>query len=265
MFFLAFPGAAIAAKPEDVFKGKIIITQGAPALRSSSSPGRSSPRSEGGSTKIWPKEEKGPSKAGWDLEYIAFFAQPLNDSEVKVKFYELHRGDSASSPAMSRTPARGDPHLRLEHHRSPSRSSRSNKHYIMTVESGRRPSPPPVLAARQGPHYSGKVEFSDEDAKARSDRQWHRETRGRDRARLSHQRWLRSAWRRIAAGGRGQEAGRAPSRPPGDGPKAGAEIAAAKLDALRHGSASTTTRGSRRDGGWPTCWAGLTRRTRAIR
>ena len=115
--------------------------------------------------KIWPTEEKGES-GSWNIEYIAFFAQPLNDSEIQVKFYDITGGD--------RKYVAGDPQYTRE------RGSRIfgssivlakpefdvRKHYMMNVESRGR-----ILATTQfwllgkGNNYSGKVEFSDQEAR----------------------------------------------------------------------------------------------------
>ena len=55
--------------------------------------------------KIWPTEEKGDDKGTWDLEYLAFFAQPLNDSDIQVKFYDITRAEEVTWPAIRSTRA----------------------------------------------------------------------------------------------------------------------------------------------------------------
>jgi hypothetical protein len=82
-----------AAKPEDVFKGKIIITKNRLPMHFSSPGGFVSALQKNKIDKIWPTEEKGDDKGTWDLEYLAFFAQPLDDSEIQVKFYDITHGD----------------------------------------------------------------------------------------------------------------------------------------------------------------------------
>jgi hypothetical protein len=154
-------GVSSAAKPEDVFKGKIIITK-------NRLPGAFVAALQKGRTdKIWPTEEKGET-GSWNIEYVAFFAQPLNDSEIQVKFYDITGGD--------RKYVAGDPQYTRE------RGSRIfgssiilakpefdvRRHYMMNVESRGR-----VLATTQfwllgkGANYSGKVEFSDQEARQR--------------------------------------------------------------------------------------------------
>jgi hypothetical protein len=164
-----FVSAAVAAgnKPEDVFKGRVIITASRLPMKFPSAGAFIAAVNKAKTDRVWPKEEKGDN-ATWNLEYIAFFASPLNDNEVNVKFFEVtggsHRfvaGDEQYTRERgTRTFASnitlGTPEFEV------------NKKYMMTVESGRR-----IIASTQfwlrgkGPNYSGKVEFTDDDAKGR--------------------------------------------------------------------------------------------------
>ena len=90
---LMFARPTVAAKAEDVFKGKIIITKNRLPMHFSSAGGFVSALQKGKIDKIWPTEEKGDDKGTWDLEYVAFFAQPLDDSEIQVKFFDITHGD----------------------------------------------------------------------------------------------------------------------------------------------------------------------------
>lgn len=155
-----------AAKPEDVFKGRIIITKKRLPMRFST-PGAFVAALQAGKTdKIWPTEEDG-DKGSWNLEYIAFFEHPLNDSEIQVKFYDITAGKKYVA---------GDPQYTREKGSRIFGSSIQlakpefdvRKHYMMTLESRGR-----VLATTsfwllgKGAQYSGKVEFSDDDTKAK--------------------------------------------------------------------------------------------------
>ena len=162
---LAFARPSEAAKPEDVFKGKIIITKNRLPMKFSSQGAFISALQKGKIDKIWPTEEKGET-GKWNLEYIAFFAQPLDDSEIQVKFYDITGGDKRY--------VAGDPQYTREKGSRIFGSSIQlakpefdvRKHYMMTVESRGR-----VLATTsfwlmgKGANYSGKVEFSDSEAK----------------------------------------------------------------------------------------------------
>ena len=160
--------AAIAAKPEDVFKGKIIITKSRLPMRFSSAGAFVAALQKNRTDKIWPTEEKGPEQGTWDIEYVAFFAQPLNDSEIQVKFYDITSGDKryvASDPQYTREKGSRvfGASIQLA---KPEFDVR--KHYLMTVESRQH-----VIAQTQfwllgkGANYSGKVEFSDSEAKGK--------------------------------------------------------------------------------------------------
>jgi hypothetical protein len=159
---------AWAAKPEDVFKGKIVITKNRLPMNFSSQGAFVAALQKGKIDKIWPTEESGEEHGIWNLEYIAFFAQPLNDSEIQVKFYDITGGEKrfvAGDPQYTRSKGSRifGSSIQLA---KPDFDVR--KHYMMTVESRQR-----VIASTQfwllgkGANYSGKVEFSDAEAKGK--------------------------------------------------------------------------------------------------
>jgi hypothetical protein len=165
LLILATARPSVAGKPEDVFKGKIIITKNRLPMHFSSSGAFVSALQKSKIDKIWPTEEQGADKGSWNLEYLAFFAQPLDDSEIQVKFYDITQGKKFVA---------GDPQYTRE------RGSRIfgssivlakpefdvRKHYMMTIESRNR-----IIATTtfwllgKGANYSGKVEFSDSEAR----------------------------------------------------------------------------------------------------
>jgi hypothetical protein len=158
--------AALAAKPEDVFKGRIIITEHRLPSHFSSAGAFVQAVRRSSIDKVWPTEEKGNDVAVWKFEYIAFFARPLNDNEITVKFWEVGGGSQ-------RYVAGDEQYTRERGSRIFSASITvakpefdTNKQYLMTIESGRR-----VLAQTKfwlrgkGPKYTGKVEFTDEEAR----------------------------------------------------------------------------------------------------
>jgi hypothetical protein len=163
-----FVTAAYAAKPEDVFKGRIVIMEGRLPSRFATEGAFVQAIHHASIDKVWPLEEKGNDHAIWKLEYIAFFARPLNDNEITVKFWEIGGGSQ-------RFVAGDEQYTRERGSRIFSASItvakpefETNKQYLMTVESGSH-----VLAQTKfwlrgkGPTYSGKVEFTDEETKQR--------------------------------------------------------------------------------------------------
>jgi hypothetical protein len=164
----AFPGVAMAAKPEDVFKGKIIITKKRLPMKFSSPGAFISALQSSKTDKINPTEEKGPEQGTWDIEYVAFFAQPLTDSEIQVKFYDITNGDKRY--------VAGDPQYTRDKGSRVFGSSITlakpefdvRKHYMMTIESrGHSIATTTFWLLGKGAQYSGKVDFSDADARAK--------------------------------------------------------------------------------------------------
>ena len=166
--FLLFTARAEAAKPEDVFKGRIIITAKRLPTRFGSEGAFLAALRNQSVDKVWPVEEKGNDHAIWKIEYIAFFARPLNDNEITLKFWEI-------APGAQRFVAGDEQYMREKGSRIFASSIElakpdfeTNKKYSMTIERAGR-----VLARTEfwlrgkGPNYSGKVEFSDEEAKLR--------------------------------------------------------------------------------------------------
>ncbi len=157
-----------AAKPEDVFKGKIIITTSRLPVKFASAGAFIAALQRAKTDRIWPKEEKGDDHAVWNLEYIGFFAQPLNDNEVKLKFFEITGGQHRFVAGDAQyTRERGtrtfSSNIRLERP-----DFEVNKKYMVTMESGGRIIASTTFWLRgKGPNYSGKVEFSDSEAKAK--------------------------------------------------------------------------------------------------
>jgi hypothetical protein len=152
------------AKPEDVFKGRIIVTKKPLPLRFGSAGAFISAVNSSKIDKLWPVSEDG-EKGEWKVEYIAFFAQPLNDNEIQVKFYDITAGKKYVAGDAQYTNQRGSrifsSSITLA---KPEFDVR--KHYMMTAESrGRIIATTTFWLLGKGQNYSGKVEFSDEDAK----------------------------------------------------------------------------------------------------
>jgi hypothetical protein len=164
----ALPSRVHAAKPEDVFKAKIIITKNRLPTKFASQGAFIAAVQNARIDKVWPKEEQGNDVAVWEIEYIAFFANPLNDHQVNVKFWEITSG--------SQRYVAGDEQFTREKGSRVFASSVSlskpdfeqNKHYLMTMESGRRLIASTTFWLRgKGPNYSGKVEFTDDEARGK--------------------------------------------------------------------------------------------------
>ena len=161
-------GIAEAAKPEDVFRGKIILTKDRLPLRFASPGAFISAVQSKKIDKIWPAEEKGPDQGIWKLEYVAFFAQPLDDNEIQLKFFDITGGEKkfvASDPQYTREKGMRIFGSNIEVAKP---DFDVNKHYMMNMYSrGRVIATTTFWLRGKGANYSGKVEFSDEDTKNR--------------------------------------------------------------------------------------------------
>ncbi len=159
------PSVGVAGKkPEDVFAGQVVITSKRLPSRFSSGEAFISALKQAKTDKVWPKEQKGNDEAIWKLEYVAFFAKPLDDFEVMVKFFDVTGG--------ARKFIAGDAQMTRE------RGTRvfasdieltkpyfdANRKYMMVVESkGRTVATANFWLRGKGEEHSGKVEFGDKE------------------------------------------------------------------------------------------------------
>lgn len=159
-------GKALAAKPEDVFQGKIVITKKRLPARFSSAGAFIAAVKEANTDRVWPAEEKGNDHAVWKIEYIAFFAKPLHDNEITLKFFDTTGGAYKFVAGDEQYTREKGTRIFASSIEVAKPDFETNRRYAMTIESGRR-----VLARTtfwlrgKGPSYSGKVEFSDEETK----------------------------------------------------------------------------------------------------
>ena len=164
--YLSRAGAARAAKPEDVFKGRIILTKDRLPTQFPSAGAFIAAVRKAQIDKVWPKEEKGGDDTTWLVEYIAFFAKPLNDNEVNLKFWEVGGGSQRFVAGDEQYTRDKNTRVFAANIRLGKPEFEENKKYLMTMESGRRIIASTTFWLRgKGPNYSGKVEFSDEEAK----------------------------------------------------------------------------------------------------
>jgi hypothetical protein len=167
IFVVGFARPSEAAKPEDAFAGKIVITKNRMPMRFASPGAFTAALQKAKTDKIWPTEEKGDT-GKWNIEYIAFFKSPLNDSEIQVKFFDITAGEKKY--------VAGDPQYTREKGSRIFGSSIElakpefdvRKHYMMTVETrGSVIASTTFWLLGKGETHSGKVEFSDAEAKAK--------------------------------------------------------------------------------------------------
>jgi hypothetical protein len=160
------PAPAFAQKPEDVFKGKIFLTKDRLPTHFSSAGAFIAAVRKAQIDKVWPKQEtKNPDDTVWFVEYIAFFARPLNDNEVNLKFWEVGAGSQRFVAGDEQYTRDKNTRVFAANIRLGKPEFEENKKYLMTMESGRRVIASTTFWLRaKGPNYSGKVEFSDDEA-----------------------------------------------------------------------------------------------------
>jgi hypothetical protein len=163
---VALPSLADARKPEDVYAGRIVFLKSRLPEHFRSSEEMVSTLKRSSQTTFWP-EKTGDDKGKWRIEIMAFFARPLDDLECLVRFYDvtggarqlvssgqvyMHRGDRMFGSSWKLGAPEFEP----------------NKKILMTLENrGRILASGTLIIRGEGPRYSGKVEFSDEEAKTK--------------------------------------------------------------------------------------------------
>ena len=157
--------AAKGSRVERKFRGKIVILKKRPPMSFKSQGQWIGFLQRHKTTMVWPdKKVKGEKQ--WKFEFMAFFRRKLNDVEVNVKFYDItdsKRFIAADSYFLNRGQTIFASSMVLE-----KPQFAPNRHYVMYILGAKKNT---VLASvkfwlrGQGETYSGKVEFSDDEAK----------------------------------------------------------------------------------------------------
>lgn len=160
MCVLATP--ALANDPNRVFKGKIMLSaKRFPLTAKSKAAYTAAIRKQSASTF---KENK--EKQQWKIYFAAFLSRPLNDVEYMIKFYDVTSGPQqllGASEAFS--DSRGQTtivsNIVLE-----KKSFGVNKRLLMTIENkGKIYASARFKIVGEGERFTGKVDFSEEEAK----------------------------------------------------------------------------------------------------
>jgi hypothetical protein len=156
---------AMAGDPNQVFKGKIMLsTKRFPLTAKSKDSYISAVRKQSTSN-----FQENKADGTWKIYFAAFLSKPLNDVEYVIKFYELGGGTQqllGASEAFN--DERGQKtivsNIKLE-----KKSFGVNKQLLMTIENKGQ-----VLASArfkilgEGERFTGKVQFSEEEAAGKS-------------------------------------------------------------------------------------------------
>jgi hypothetical protein len=166
-FVMVF-GVVASAKgpaPEDILKGRIIISdKRLPTSWTSVSSYVSQIKGMNRGT-LWYDKKTGKLT----VQYAAFFAQPVNDVQVTLFLYDITSGTHQQKTSTEQFMNRGERVL-FNSVEFDKEDIEGNKKYLMTlnwrnhiIASGT------FILREEGPHYSGKVTFTDDDTKPNSD------------------------------------------------------------------------------------------------
>jgi hypothetical protein len=145
--------------PEDFLKGKIIISDKPLPMKWSSVSSYVSQLKGLNKGTLWYDKKTGKLT----VQYAAFFAKPVNDVQVMLVLYDVTNGAHEQKVSTENFMQRGDRVL-FNSVVFDKEDIDGNRKYMMTLEERRRVIASGTFILRaEGPHYSGKVTFSDDD------------------------------------------------------------------------------------------------------
>jgi hypothetical protein len=157
-------GSALAKKPEDVFGGRVMMSDKPFPLEAKSANAYVAAVKKQSKDRFTEDKEK----QQWKIYYAAFFKKPLNDLEVKVTTYDVTDGsqrflDSWEEYLNDKNQRVITGNLKLK--RQDGKLSPNSKIMIVFEDKQKR-----IIASAsfyilgEGKKFSGKVEFSEEEA-----------------------------------------------------------------------------------------------------
>ena len=166
LVLVAMLASPVAADPNVVFKGKIMTSTKRYPLSAKSKSAYVAAVRKQSTSNFQENKENGT----WKIYFAAFLNKPLNDVEYVIKFYEVGRGPSqllGASEAFN--DERGQKtivsNITLE-----KKAFGVNKQIMMTIENkGSVYASTRFRILGEGERFSGKVNFSEEEAAGKSD------------------------------------------------------------------------------------------------
>jgi hypothetical protein len=151
--------------PEDYLKGKVIISDRSLPTSWNSVSSYVSTLKNLNKGSLWYDKKSGKLT----VQYAAFFAQPVNDVQVMLVLYDITAGAHLQKVSTEQFMKKGDRVL-FNSVVFDKEDIEGNKKYLITIEDRKRVIASGTFILREeGPHYSGKVTFTDEDTKPNSD------------------------------------------------------------------------------------------------
>ena len=161
---LADPGWSGGRKVEDVFRGQVIVTTKRAPTRFANASAFVRFLQANKKKDLWPDKNK---KDEWRYEFMAFFARPLNDIEVTIKFFDVTDAKKFVAADTFYLPERGQRIFASSMTLNKPRFS-VNRKYTMSVVSSKQQlqlASATFWLRGEKERYSGKVTFSDDDTK----------------------------------------------------------------------------------------------------
>jgi hypothetical protein len=151
--------------PEDLLKGRIIISD--KRLPTSwNSPSSYVAQLKGlNKGTLWYDKKSGKLT----VQYAAFFAHPVNDVQVMLTLTDITNGAHQQKATTEQFLTRGD-RVIFNSVEFDKEDIEGNKKYLMTIATrGQVIAAGTFILREEGPHYSGKVTFTDDETKTNSD------------------------------------------------------------------------------------------------
>jgi hypothetical protein len=159
---LAAP-AAHAKKPEDVFGGRVMVSEKSFPLESKSANAYISAVKKQSKDRFQEDKEKGQ----WKIYYAAFFKRPLNDLEIKVTIYDVTDGNQRYIDSWEEFLAeRGQRVIvgNVKLKRQEGKINPNSKILLVMESKGSIVASASFYILGEGKKFTGKVEFSEEEA-----------------------------------------------------------------------------------------------------
>ena len=154
---------ASAKKPEDVFGGKIILSDKPFPTESKSA------NAYIGAVKKASKDRfvETSDKKGWKIYYAAFFKKPINDLELTLKFYDVTDGGNRVVESYEQFLSQRGQRVIISNVKLTKWEGKydPNSKILMVIESkGKVVAQGTFMILGEGKKFKGKVEFTEEEA-----------------------------------------------------------------------------------------------------
>jgi hypothetical protein len=162
--------AHAAKKPEDVFGGRVIVSDKSFPLESKSAQAYIASVKKQSKDRFMEDKEKGQ----WKVYYAAFFKKPLNDLEVKCTVYDVTDGSQRFIDSWDEYLAeRGQRVIigNVKLKRQEGKVNPNSKILIVMESHGSIVATASFYIIGEAKKFSGKVEFSEDEAKQKGDDQ----------------------------------------------------------------------------------------------